>query len=165
MFNRCKTIEYIEMNDTSNCTSFSGFVSSCDNLRTLKNINLIKATSVSSMLSYCYKLENLDIKNITISLQIGSGTYWGHLLTDNSTIKVFQELHDLTGGTTQTLTVASPILTKTDNIYVKLIDVTDEMRAEDPYIDNKKPCVVCERTDEGAMSLKEYGISKNWQIK
>ena len=51
-----------------------------------------------------------------------------------------------------------------EEIYVKLIGATDEMRAEDPYIDNKKPCIVCESTDEGAMTLKEYGISKNWNI-
>ena len=38
------------------------------------------------------------------------------------------------------------------------------MRAEDEYIDNKKPCVVCESTDEGAMTLTEYAISKNWAI-
>jgi hypothetical protein len=73
-------------------------------------------------------------------------------------------LHDLTGGTTQTLTLSNPIKTKIDAIYVKLIEPTDEMIANDPYITNKKPCVVCESTDAGAMTLREYGISKNWQI-
>ena len=60
--------------------------------------------------------------------------------------------------------MSTPSKARTDEIYVKLIDITDEMRAEDEYIDNKKPCVVCESTDEGAMTLKEYGISKNWNI-
>ena len=47
---------------------------------------------------------------------------------------------------------------------MKLVDITDEMRAEDEFIDLKKPFVVCESTDEGAMSVTEYVTSKNWQL-
>ena len=164
MFENCKTIETIEMGDTSNGTSFSSFAYYCENLRTLKNLDLIKATNVSSMLSYCYKLENLDVRNIAISLQIGSGTYWGHLLTVESLTNTIKELWDMTSSSTKTLTMGTANLQKLANVYVKLIDVTDEMRTEDPYIDNKKPFVVCESTDEGAMLITEYVTSKNWQL-
>lgn len=113
----------------------------------------------------CTNLTNLTLRNLTTSIQIGSGTKYGTLLTDESIVNTFQELHDLTGKTAQTLTLSTPSNARTEAIYVKLIDVTDEMRADDEYIDSKKPCVVCESTDEGAMTLKAYGISKNWQIK
>ena len=107
---------------------------------------------------------NVEIKNIKIDLQIGSGTNWGTFLTDESLVFIFKELHNLTGSTARTLTLSTPSYARTEEIYVKLIDITDEMRAEDEYIDNKNPCVVCESTDTGAMTLKEYGISKNWNI-
>ena len=54
---------------------------------------------------------------------------------------------------------------KLENVYVKLIDITDDMRAEDEYIDNKAPFEVCESTDEGAMLVTEYVTTvKNWKL-
>lgn len=49
-------------------------------------------------------------------------------------------------------------------LYQCVSVTTDEMRAEDEYIDNKKPFVQCESTDEGAMTIQEYVTSKNWQL-
>lgn len=166
MFRDCYNLLEADMGDTSSGTSFSSMFDTCKKIETIKNLNLINATSVSSIVYSCEKLKNLDIKNIKLSLQLGS-TYWGHLLTLESLLNAIKECHDNTAGTsTLTLTVGSANLSKLANVYVKLVDITDEMRAEDPYIDNKKPFVVCESTDEGAMTIMNYAtLLKNWEIK
>lgn len=97
-------------------------------------------------------------------MEIGSGSSWGHLLDDPTIINTAKELWDLTGATSRTLTVATAVSAKLDTIYVKLIDATEEMIANDPNITSKKPCEVCSETDEGAMTLREYIVSKNWTI-
>ena len=71
---------------------------------------------------------------------------------------------DLSSGTQQTLTIGTANLEKIANVYVKLVDVTDEMTAQDPYAANKLPCVECESTDEGAMTLTAYAGLKNWGL-
>lgn len=162
--NKVKTInlEGINTNNVKNCELL---FNKCYELETvLGTIDLLNATSVYSILDQCKAIKNITFKNIKISLQIGRGTSWGHLLTNETLINTIKELWDLTDSTSQTLTISTPSKTNIANIYVKLIEATDEMRAEDPYIDNKKPCVVCESTDEGAMTLTEYAISKGWSI-
>ena len=150
---------------TSNMTSCGMMFRSCYALvEIIGVIDMIKVTSTTDMFASCRELTTVTLKNIKTNLQIGSGTSYGTKLTDDTIVNTFQELHDFTGSSTKTLTLSTPSKTRTDEIYVKLIDITDEMRAEDEYIDNKKPCVVCESTDTGAMTLKEYGISKNWNI-
>jgi hypothetical protein len=50
-------------------------------------------------------------------------------------------------------------------VYVKTVEITDEMRAEDDLIDKKHPFEVCESTDEGAMLIKTYASSvKGWTM-
>ena len=167
MFSNCKALNNIDLSsfDTRKVTNMRNVFYFCEALETISNIDMISCTDCYNMLSYASNIKHLYLKNIKVNLQIGSGTTsFGHLLTDDSIINTFKELWDLTGGTSQKLTLSKPSNARTEQIYVKLVDVTDEMRAEDEYIDNKKPCVVCESTDEGAMTLKEYGISKNWQI-
>lgn len=160
MFHICKTLKEIPALDTKNVTSFQTMCGSCSELETVHSIDLRSATSLSSMFSGCSKLTNLNLKNIKKSLDLKHSL----LLTDDSIVNTFKELWDLTGGTSQSVSLAGASYARTEAIYVKLIDITDEMRAEDDLIDNKKPCIVCESTDEGAMTLKEYGISKNWAI-
>lgn len=168
MFQNCGALTAIPQLDTRKVTNMKNMFRGCSALPTIPLVDMRSVTSssnTSSMFSSCNALTNLTLKNIRVSLQIGSGASYGHLLTDASIVNTFQELWDLTGGTAQTLTLSTPSNARTSEIYVKLIDITDEMREQDEYIDNKKPCVVCESTDVGAMTLKEYGISKNWQIK
>lgn len=167
LFQNCTSLLTINLGkiDFSSATAFYDMFNGCNKLTDIiGEIDLSSAVNVSNMFNSCQKLTNVTLKNIKKSIQIGSGTSYGTLLTDNTIVNTFQELHDLTGSTAQTLTLSTPSNARTEAIYVKLIDVTDEMRAEDQYIDSKKPCVVCESTDEGAMTLKEYGISKNWNI-
>ena len=165
MFNGCSALTSIPSLNTSKVTSVKNMFSSCTSLTTISLFDMCKVTNnTSGMLGSCKSLQNLTLKNIRISLQLGSGTSWGHLLTDESLINTAKEVWDLTGATSNTLYVSTPSKARFDAIYVKLIDITDEMRAEDQYIDNKKPCVVCESTDEGAMTLREYVVSKNWAL-
>lgn len=163
-FSSQQKLKSLLLNNTSKGTTFSNMCLSCTSLVTVETIDLISATSASSLVNGCTKLENLTVKNVKINLQIGSGTSYGRLLTDESLINTAKELWDMTGSTSKTLTASTDSKARFDAIYVKLVDVTDEMRAEDEYIDNKKPCVVCESTDEGAMTLKEYVVSKNWAL-
>ena len=41
---------------------------------------------------------------------------------------------------------------------------TDKYNSIDQYIDNKKPFVQCESTDEGAMTINDYVALKNWAL-
>lgn len=170
MFARCEYLTELDVSsfDTRNVTDVSSFIYYCLKLKTIiGSIDLINTTNTYNMFYYCINLENVTLKNIKVSLQLGRSTSWGTKLTNETLINTIQELWDNTDnalGGSRTLTLSTTSTNNIANIYVKLIDVTDEMRAEDEYIDNKKPCVVCESTDEGAMTLTEYAISKGWAI-
>lgn len=152
--------------DFTKMKTFTEMLSYNTNLETIiGEINLLNATKVPSMFYDCTNLTSLTLKNIKVSLQIGSGTSWGHLLTLESLLNTIKELHTNTGTSTLTLTMGSANTAKLADVYVKLIDITDEMRAEDEYIDNKAPFEVCESTDEDAMLITEYVTNvKNWQL-
>lgn len=162
-FNRCYKVPKITIHNSRNGQKWNTAFVGCETITELY-LDLLNATNVSGMLTNTNQMTNLYLKNIKLNLQIGTGSLYGHLLTDDSIVNTFSELHDMTGSTAKTLTLSTPSYARAEAIYVKLVDITDEMRAEDEYIDNKKPCVVCESTDVDAMTLKEYGISKNWNI-
>lgn len=119
-------------------------------------------TNAANMFAGTPNIENIWIKNIRSTMQVGSGTSFGHLLTVDSLIHLIKELrHTVTAGT---LTVGATNLEKLANVYVRTIEITDEMRAEDDLIDEKLPFEVCESTDERAMLITEYVVLKNWEI-
>ena len=111
----------------------------------------------------CSALTDVRLRNIKVSITVGSGTTYGHLLTVDSLVHLIYELRDT--GSSKTLTVGSANLEKLANVYVRTIDITDAMRAEDDLIDKKLPFEVCESTDEGAMLITEYVMLKNWAVK
>lgn len=164
-FAYCYEVKLLDLSgfDTRNVTEFNSMFFSCYALETiLGEIDMIMATKATNMFFYATALQDVTLKNIKISFY-----FTNDLLTNETLINTIQQLWDNTNnalGGSRTLTLSTASKEKISNIYVKLIPVTDEMRAEDLYIDNKKPCVVCESTDEGAMTLTEYAISKNWAI-
>lgn len=163
MFLLCnKTEDFGNLSDTSKGTNFSYMFYGCSSLTTTPTLDLRNANSISYMLNNCSKLTNLYVKNIKANLQIGYHSSWGHLLTVDSLVNTIYECRDT--GSIKTLTVGSANLSKLANVYVKLIDITDEMRAEDDLIDEKLPFEVCESTDEGAMLIANYVGLKNWKL-
>lgn len=148
--------------ETSNVVTFGNTFANCYALETLV-IDVIKSSSTfSSTFSNLSNLKNVTIKNIKKNLQL----YNSPNLTIDSVIGIFKELWDFSSGTTTyTLSLKTVNTELIANTYVKLVEATDEMIAEDPNIASKKPCVVCESTDEGAMLITEYATSKNWTIK
>lgn len=167
MFSSCKALTELNLssfNTSKNTSTFSMF-SGCNVLKTIiGKIDMINVTNNTNMLVSCTNLEDVTLLNIKKSLTMGKDISYGTKLSNATLINTFKELWDLTGSTSQTLTLSTTSKENIANIYVKLVDVTDEMLAQDPYAGNKKPCVVCEPTDEGAMTLTEYAISKNWAI-
>ena len=159
--NANKSIKSFIHPETANLVYLTSAFNNCTALETLE-LDLIKGSGYASFLSGCTNLKNLTLHNIKNGLSIASGTTWGNLLTIDSLVTTAKELFIMTGN--YGITYGSANLEKIANVYVKLIDVTDEMIAEDPYITNKKPCVVCECTDEGPMLLAEKITSKGWKL-
>ena len=154
-FNGCNSITDLSWLDTGKGKDFYYAFNACRKLTDI-TLNLDKATNISNILLNTVNLTNAKISNIRLSLQIGSGSTWGHLLTIESLIFCIQELIDT--GSAKTLTIGTANMAKLSGTYVKLIP-TDE----DPnYI--KLPFVVCESTDEGAMLITEYVQLKNWGL-
>lgn len=151
----------IDESATANCRSFSSPFNFQRKLITIGTIDFRSASYIGTLLYNNENVQNLTIKNINASIQIDNSSK----LTLDSLINTIKELWDNSSGSSvKTLTIGSINKNKLTSVYVKLIDITDEMRAEDALIDNKKPCVVCESTDEGAMTIEEYVVSKNWAL-
>jgi len=166
MFSNCQKLKnennsFIFKN-TFNVTNIQSAFRYCYLLGSIKTLDLYSCDKASSVFEGCKNLKNLTLKNIRLSnIQIGSSTNWGTLLTNTSLLNTAQELWDYSDGSKSfTLTMSMPSKTNIQNIYVKLITPTPEQETEDPYINNKKPCIECESTEEGAMTLEEYIISK-----
>ena len=163
MFNYCTSLTTIPQLDTRKVTNMSYMFQSCKSLTTIQQLDMINVNSASSMFYNCVKLTNLSIKNIKIDLQVGSGTSYGHLLTVDSLLGLCKEL--ITASSYKSLTIGSANLGKLANVYVKRITITDEMREEDPLIDQKIPFEVCDSTDNGAVLITNYTKSKKWTLR
>ena len=153
MFYNCRSLTTIPQMDTSKVTNMSSMFSGCSSLTTIPQMDTSDVTNISSMFSGCSSLTNLDLRNIKVNLQIGSGTSWGHLLTVDSLVNTIKEL--VTQTSYKTLTMGTANLEKIANLYCKIIDDTDP----------KKTMELCESTEEGAMTLTDYAQLKKWNIK
>ena len=162
MFYRCSKLTTVPLFDTSSVTNMSTMFNGCSSLTTVPSFDARSVTKMSNIFIGCSNLTECWLRNIKTDLKVGSDTTYGHLLTLESLEHLIQELRNT--GSSRTLTVGSANLTKLANVYVKTIDITDEMRAEDDLIDEKLPFVVCESTDEGAMLIMNYALEKKWTI-
>jgi hypothetical protein len=162
MFRGSAGLEYLPMLNTRRVQYFNYAFSDCKKLREIPAFDARNAISMYRAFYMCTALENIWIRNISKDTQVGSGTSWGHLLTLESLVHLISELRNR--GGTQTFTVGSANLEKLANVYVRPVEITDEMRANDDLIDEKLPFEVCESTDEGAVLITQYAKFKNWDI-
>ncbi len=119
----------------------------------LKKITGTKLYYGSSSFNSCASLEDVRFYMIDTSLQIGSGTSWGHLLNLESLLSAIQACYKKSSS--YTLTVGSANIEKLADVYVKITDTTDE---------TIYPFEQCESTNEGAMTIDAYMALKNWKI-
>lgn len=168
-FTYCKALKIVNLRfKTSKISNMEGMFSLGsihNNLEQILGLDMYSCTKDTSLFNECKNLKELTIKNIRISIVISTNRIAVNL-SRNSLLGVAKELWDNSGSSTaKTLTITTAHKTTLDGIYVKLVPITDEMRAEDPYIDNKKPFVECASTDEGAMTVSNYiTVEKNWTI-
>ena len=163
MLCHCRSLTTVPKFDTSKVTMMTSMLEGCVSLTTVPEFDMRNVSSVNSMFNNCNSLMNCNIRNIKTSIQVGSGTTYGHLLTIDSLIHLIYECRNM--GSMKTLTVGTANLEKLANVYVKTIEITDTMREEDDLVDAKLPFEVCESTDEGAMLISNYILEKNWQLK
>ncbi len=164
-FSGCSKLKTIPLLDTKKVDEMGGLFNGCTMLEHVPALDLraiTTASRVNKMFYNCSALTECWIRNIKVDLQVGSGTSYGHLLTLESLLSLCKECHNM--GASRTLTIGSANLAKLADVYVKLVDVTDAMRAEDDLIDAKSPFVVCESTDEGAMLITNYMTTKQWKL-
>ena len=140
-----------------NVTDFR-YMFNCSTIHTICGIDLRSATNVQDMFYNASNLTNLKLKNIGVSLTLSYST----LLTVDSLVGLIYELRNT--GSSKTLSLGDANLEKLTNVYVRIIEITDEMRAEDDLIDEKLPFEVCESTDDGAMLITNYVALKNWKL-
>ena len=163
MFSNCKELIEVPILDTSNGTYMSYMFQNCNKLTTISllNMNNIKSNdAVNEMFSNCQALTYLKLLNVRVSLHIGSGTSWGHLIEKDCLIQIISELIEppsasITGGGTKTLVMGTANKAKIADTYVKLL-------ADDGT--GKYPFEVCTSTDEGAMTIEAYCTAKNWKL-
>ena len=153
LFKDGRRLEQLDKLDFSGTTTMISMFDGCSSLTTIPQMDMSNVTNTSSMFKVCRNLTNLDLRNIKINLQIGSGTSWGHLLTVDSLVNTIKEL--LTQTSYKTLTMGTANLEKIANLYCKIIDDTDP----------KKTMELCESTEEGAMTLIDYAQLKKWNIR
>ena len=176
IFMNCSSLVEIDLSPLKleNSKVFEGALamfSGCTNLKKIKGVlnfygqSYAYNTGAQNIFLNCVNLEEVTLMNIKQNLILGSGTSYGTKITNATLINTIQQLWDYSGtSTTKTLTLSTASKNNIANIYVKLITPTEEQIAQDTYINNKKPYIVCESTDDGAMTLTEYATSKNWSI-
>lgn len=162
-FRLCTRLVDAPMLDTKHIQDFGNVFNQNTFIGKIPAWDVRSGTNFASAFNSSLSMTEIWFKNIKSNIQVASGAIWGHNLTLESLIHLIRELRDT--GELLTFTVGIVNLEKLKDIYVKTVEITDEMRAEDDLIDEKLPFVVCESTDEGATLITEYALFKNWQIR
>lgn len=168
MFYNCSQLTTLPQLDTNNVNNMYCMFQNCSNLTTISQLSMrsiTTATGSNNMFKKCKSLTNLNLIDIGMTVQIGSGdgtgsSDYGHLLTLESLINIIKELRDYSDGSKSCiLTMGSANLEKIANVYIRL---TGEAEQDTTF--PKLPCEVCEPTDDGAMLITAYANSKNWTL-
>ena len=154
MFMGCSSLTSAPQMDTSNVTNMDYMFYNCSSLTTVPNMNISNVASMSSMFVSCSKLEYINLLNVKVNIQIGSGNSWGHLIQKDCLIQIISELIK-PESETRTLTIGSANTAKLADTYVKLLEDDGT---------GKYPFELCESTVEGAMTITDYCLYKNWQL-
>ena len=162
MFYYCYGLKHIPKLGTKNLQKLSYMFAECHSLESIGELDIISANSISSMFQNCVMLTNLKLKNIKVSgISLSNST----ALSQESLVNIIKELWDYSvSGGYYSLTMGNTNTNKLRNVYVRAIAPTAEQIAEDPNINSKMPCEVCKSTDEGAMLILDYAVSKGWTI-
>jgi hypothetical protein len=151
---------------TSKVETFGRCFAGCYKLKVVPSLDFRSCTSTVAYGAPCFNgcsaLQEIWIKNIKADIQVGRGTQWGHLLTQESALSLCFQCRNT--GATKTITFAASVFDNLATLYVKYVPITDEMRVDDDLIDEKHPFVLCESTDEGAMTIATYMTNKMWAI-
>ena len=154
MFSGCTSLTTVPQMDTSNVTNMNFMFYNCKNLTKVTQMDISNVTNMGSMFDNCSKLEYIKLLNVKISIQIGSGNSWGHLIQKDCLIQIISELIK-PESETRTLTMGSANTAKLADTYVKLLEDDGS---------GKYPFELCESTVEGAMTITDYCLYKNWQL-
>lgn len=121
--------------------------------------------SLYNMFGSCTELRNVTIKNLNLSLTLAgsdsnnSYVQYGKKLTVDCLINTCKEC--IKQSSSRTLTISSDNLPKLANVYVKFTDSSQTEIA----VGEKGDVVVCESTDDGAMTIENYMLLKDWTLK
>jgi hypothetical protein len=171
MFYGCKKLVTAKFNPSCKFMESSSMFYDCSSLTTVENLNIgsVGGSNVSGMFTNCSSLTNLKLKNIVGNLTVGSGTSYGHLLTMESLLNLFNETIYYSSGSHK-LTIGSENLAKLTGEYEYVrptgvyLDRNDNVVEELTHYETKIPVVWCSSTDEGAMTVSAYMSSKGWSI-
>lgn len=157
MFSSCFSLKMVSGLDVRNVQRAYDMFSGDSSLESATDLHFRNCTDLSYIFRNCTALVELRIYDIIANLDLTSAT----LLTQESVIHTIRELRNT--GETRKLKLGT-LRAHIDTIYVKLIEITDDMRTEDDLIDEKLPFEICESTDEGAMAISDYMALKNWTL-
>lgn len=165
MFRNCYALVTVPAFNTSKVSTTANMFYGCTALKTVPALDMYNVTTTTGMFTSCRAMTECWLKNIRRSLTVGASTTYGHLLTLESLLHLCKECHVTT--TRYTLTIGTENLAKLEGVYVRMLqpnEITDEMRQEDAYIDEKYPFVQCDSTENGALRVADYMSFKNWSI-
>ena len=162
MFRNCYALVNVPAFNTSKVSTTANMFYGCTALKTVPALDMYNVSTTTGMFTSCRAMTECWIKNIRRNITIGAGTTYGHLLTVESLLHLCQECHKST--TQYTLTIGTANLAKLESVYVKLIDVTDDMEEADEYIRQKYPFEQCDSTDDDAMTIADYMANKGWSL-
>ena len=108
MFRNCTNLTSIPLLNTSNVTDMSFMFDYCTNLTTVPSLNTSNVTDMSYMFRNCTNLTKISMLNIGADLDISSCTK----MEKEAIVEVLNNLKDLSGQTSKTLTLGSTLLVK-----------------------------------------------------